>query len=314
MHILLLQLKRIGDLILTTSAINCLRQNLPQAKIHLAVENSSAPLLPCIDHDHAFVFRRTSINPIPWLKFTFSAYRQPYSFCFDFTCNDRSALATALSHAKTRVIYSRWKRRAPLRSKIYNAFIDADIFSLHTADYFTALLAPAGIHSANVPTFLTIPPFASKKAQELLSKKDIKVPFCIVHPCSVKEEKFWFPDRWAAIIAKILQRGFSVILTGTASQRDRQHTSEILQNFPLTSSKYRIYSLTGETDLSTLAAIIARCSFLCGVDSAPIHMADALNRPSLALFGPINPIQWRPRHPLSLSVTPLGTGPFHPKN
>ena len=50
MRILVLQLKRIGDLILTTPALWSLRQNLPKAHIALAVEAGSREMLPAIDY------------------------------------------------------------------------------------------------------------------------------------------------------------------------------------------------------------------------------------------------------------------------
>ena len=58
-NILLLQLKRIGDLILTTPAITALRKKYPDAEITLAVSNECAGLLPAISNvDHALIARR----------------------------------------------------------------------------------------------------------------------------------------------------------------------------------------------------------------------------------------------------------------
>ena len=48
MKILLIQLRRLGDLILTTPAISALREHLPAAQIALAVSGECAPLLPAI--------------------------------------------------------------------------------------------------------------------------------------------------------------------------------------------------------------------------------------------------------------------------
>src|SRR5947208_7734010 len=59
MKILLLQLKRIGDLILTTPAIAVLRKNFPDAHITLAVSNECAELLPAISNvDRVLIARR----------------------------------------------------------------------------------------------------------------------------------------------------------------------------------------------------------------------------------------------------------------
>ncbi len=58
MNILLIQLKRIGDLILTTPAISAVREKFPQAKISLIVSADTRALLPALPAiDHAFVAR-----------------------------------------------------------------------------------------------------------------------------------------------------------------------------------------------------------------------------------------------------------------
>src|SRR5438093_4215904 len=96
MKILVLQLKRIGDLILTTPALWALRQNLPDAHITLAVEAGCRQLLPAIDYvDDTLVFNRSGGNGGLWWKLLFHGYH----VCFDFTGNDRSAMFTVLSKA-----------------------------------------------------------------------------------------------------------------------------------------------------------------------------------------------------------------------
>ncbi len=49
------------------------------------------------------------------------------------------------------------------------------------------------------------------------------------------------------------------------------------------------------SDLLTLAALIQHARLLVTVDSAPMHLAAALQTPQVALFGPTNPLHWRPR-------------------
>ena len=54
--------------------------------------------------------------------------------------------------------------------------------------------------------------------------------------------------------------------------------------------------LAGQLDLPTLAAVLARASLFLGVDSGPMHLAAAWQRPQIVLFGPTNPFHWRPRY------------------
>jgi len=134
-NILLIQLKRIGDLILTTPAIAALHEKLPTAKISLAVSAACAELLPAISS----VEDKLVVNKISdWLEIT----RSHFDYCVDFTRNDRSSLLTRLSGAKTRIASERRKQRSTFRSRAYNTFITAPLRQLHTIDYHLKLLEP----------------------------------------------------------------------------------------------------------------------------------------------------------------------------
>ncbi len=56
-----------------------------------------------------------------------------------------------------------------------------------------------------------------------------------------------------------------------------------------------LVDLSGKTDLLTLTALIAQARLLVAVDSAPMHLAAAIQTPQVVLFGPTNPFHWRPR-------------------
>ena len=64
MKILLLQLKRIGDLILTTPAIAALRESFPEAQITLVVSNECADLLPAISNVDRILIAQALAEPL----------------------------------------------------------------------------------------------------------------------------------------------------------------------------------------------------------------------------------------------------------
>jgi len=95
--VLAVQLKRLGDLILTTPALVALRQTMPQARITLLIDRYSeelAPALPMVDE--IFTYDRRRSLPI-WLKLLF----REYDYCLDFTGNDRSALVAFFPKQRT---------------------------------------------------------------------------------------------------------------------------------------------------------------------------------------------------------------------
>lgn len=306
MRILVVQLKRIGDLVLTTPVIECLREKFPDSSIDFAIEGGSAGLLPCLDHDEAFIFRRGKVEPGTWL----ALFRHRFDWVIDLTGNDRSAAVTAVARAKHSVTYAKWRNRFA-RKWIFTDFVESKVSHLHTADHHTALLRPLGIQKTGVPSRLMIPPEEEDAIATALEKHGVCGSFAVVHPGTVKAEKFWLPERWAAVIERLRATGMTVILTGSPSREEAAHLQKIQDS--LKARDPQVVSFAGKLTLPQLAALIRRSSLTCGVDSAPLHFADALETPVLGLFGPTCPHQWRPRTEGSIVVTPLGTGMVGPE-
>ena len=60
---------------------------------------------------------------------------------------------------------------------------------------------------------------------------------------------------------------------------------------------------TGQTDWQTLLSVIRQASLVVTNDSAPLHIADSLKIPTLAIFGPTDPAKYGPRSPRSVALS-----------
>jgi predicted lipopolysaccharide heptosyltransferase III len=300
MNILLIQLKRLGDLILTTPAIAALRQKFPDAKITLIVSHACAPLLPTIPSvDRSYVMQRGPSD----IGILIRIARTQYDACIDFTRNNRSALLSLLSRAKKRVGSYRIKRRAPFRQKAYTEFVPGRMRDQHMVDYNLSLLEPLGIRDVSPPVRLLLPAEVCHDATELERRYKIYQPFIVFHPGSARIEKFWQPERWAEVITRVMARWHvTAVLTGGSSTQEKAHLAEIESQLPRPTSESgpEIVDLSGKIDLLTLAALIAQARLLVTVDSAPMHLAAATGTPQVILFGPTNPFHWHPRQPNAL--------------
>jgi predicted lipopolysaccharide heptosyltransferase III len=287
MNILLIQLKRIGDLVLTTPAMAAVREKYPRAKISLIVSSDARELLPAIGGvDQTFIARKKISDAASW----FTVARRKYDYCVDFTRNDRSAFLTLLSGATKRVTADHPRLRAKLRSLSYNVLVDCAIGDMHTVDYHLCLLQPLGIQSASPTLQLHLPTSALDAAAETLRSKGVRGEFVLLHPGSARVEKFWEPERWAEVIRFVTARGLACAVTGSASPLEQAHIAEIRAR---TRDPFVDLSATG--DLLTLAALIKSARLLVTVDSAPMHFAAATQTPQVVLFGPTNPMHWYPR-------------------
>jgi predicted lipopolysaccharide heptosyltransferase III len=284
-NILLLQLKRIGDLILTTPAINAVRKEIPEARITLAIANECRELAPAIPNVTRFLMVRRNWRDIP-VFLAVGLHR--FEFCVDFTRNDRSAVLAYLSRAKKRVAAHRPHGEPEARTRVYTDFTER-MGSLHTVDYHLALLRPLGIENPSTKLHLNIPSAARDKAQTLLRQAKIDNQFAVLHPGAARAEKFWEIERWVEVINRARPK-IDIVLTGTRSPFEQEHLQRIR-----TKLREPIVDLSGRTDLLTFAALIAQARLLVTVDSAAMHLAAATQTPQIVLFGPTNPFHWRPR-------------------
>ncbi len=171
------------------------------------------------------------------------------------------------------------------------------------------LLTSLGIHREGLPLSLKLPSDSIRQVNDLLASLNVTPPFVVVHPGALRPEKYWLNERWLAVIRHIRQvYSLPVLLTGSPSISEQLWLKNLLMN-----QEGLWHNLIGKLDLAQLAVLISKAQLLCGVDSAPIHFADAVSTPCVALFGPTNPYQWRPRNPSSCILGPH-TVPYHPKD
>ena len=301
-RILALQLKRIGDLVLTTPALSALKS--AGAHVTLVVMDGTAALSPMLEGtvDAMLVYRSQGGNRTLWKQI----WRGGFDACVDFTGRDRSALMTLVSRAAIRVIARPALRKSRWRRLCYNAVADAPVRSRHTVDHYLDHLAPLQpLLPSALPDdpaagpVLHLSPEAAARAAQTLAAHHIGAneEFFVVHPGSARPEKYWRPERWAEVIAfcqGTLQRR-CVLTGGSGDPTEIAHLACL--RTALATLGQSCVDLTGQLDLTTLAAVLSRARLFLGVDSGPVHLAAAWRRPQIVLFGPTNPFHWRPRHP-----------------
>jgi predicted lipopolysaccharide heptosyltransferase III len=287
--ILLLQLKRIGDLILTTPALGALRDSFPDAQLTIVVSSECADLLPAISNVDRTLMARRNARDLPLF---FSVAGRRFDYCIDFTRNDRSAFLALLSGAQRRVVSYRVRERSKLRGRAYTDFVSVRMRDTHTIDYNLALLGPLGARTAaSRAPHLQLPQMAYEKADALRRDWKITRPYVILHPGSARREKLWEPEQWAEVIDHFGRNNDTdLVLTSGPSPDEQAHIATIKNNV-----QQQMIDLSGKTNLLTLAALISQARLLVTVDSAPVHLAAATSTPQVILFGPTNPFHWRPR-------------------
>ncbi len=294
MRILALQLKRIGDLILTTAALRALRVAWPGAHLALAVAPGCAGLLGAVPAINAGVVLGRGRGFAPWQQVLTGAW----DLCVDFTGTDRSALAVALSRAAERATFA-WVKKSKLRAVAYNRFVESAVRERHTADHYFDLVAGVIAGGPNLSSEAQPELALSDEAREAAVRFTGGGKFAVVHPGTARAEKFWLPERWAEVIGNLRARhGLECVLTGGADDFEHAHIAEIQAALDKPA-----LNLAGKIDLLTFAAVIERAKICLSCDTGAVHLAAAFRTPQVALFGPTNPFHWRPRHERAVVLT-----------
>ena len=128
-----------------------------------------------------------------------------------------------------------------------------------------------------------IPPEAPTRIEVLLDYYGVADKKLIaIAPGTIWETKQWRSEGFGEVARHFLQKGFAVTVIG--SERERAICAAIADLAP------GAVNLAGETTLSELSALISRATICVTNDSGPMHLAVALNRPVVSIFGPTDPV------------------------
>jgi len=297
-NILLIKLRHHGDMLLSTPAINALRQRYPQANIDVLLYKETRPMLeahPAIRQLH-FIDRNWKKEG-GWQKFRhemrlISAVRAcHYDLVINLADQWRSAIITGLSGANVRIGFAFHKRDNVLWRRMHNQLVStANHNQLHTVEQNMAALTPLGISAAGAKASMHFSAADWQKVQDMLAQHAVSAPFIVVQPTSRWQFKCWEDDKVAQVIDALTAEGRTVVLTAGPDQKELA----MIANIQSLCRSHNVVSLAGQLSLPQLAALINAAQLFIGVDSAPMHMAAALETPCLALFGPTKLQHWRP--------------------
>lgn len=112
-------------------------------------------------------------------------------------------------------------------------------------------------------------------------------PYICVHPGAQLASRRWMPHRFAAVADALAERGYVIVMTGSASEQPLVATVAAAMHHPAV-------SLAGRTDLWTLGALIEGAAGIVCNDTGVSHIASALNTPSVIVSCGGDVARWAP--------------------
>jgi heptosyltransferase-2 len=280
----------VGDAVLFTPALTCLRKHYPMAKISAMVTPWVQPLLainPDVDdiivYDPKGKHRRFGAR----LSFANGIRKKGFEVAILFPNSFHSALLVYLARIPERIGYNTDSRGLLLTKSIP---LNKDIKTRHQVEYYMDIVRGIGMDCPAADLALRLGKTDDKLAEQFLRTKgiDLKQPLIAVHPGAVKPEKRWPAERFAKV-ARIMADRYGALIILLGSQNELDLLKEIAWFIGTEQSL-----ILGGAELLLVAALIKRCKIFIGNDSGLMHIAAALGVNLVAVFGPGTPATTAP--------------------
>jgi heptosyltransferase III len=274
-RILVISLRRIGDLLLTTPLVRSLRRAWPDSDVDVLVFANTAGILagnPDISHVIPMPQRPTMAESAHILA---RLWRR-YDIAVSTQSGDRpTVFAFAAARLRAGVITDDdpWLARILKRAALHRSVPAAD--KLHRVEQM--------LHLADV---LEIPRVAELVCPASAPSSNIVDggKYALIHAAPMFAYKEWTRDGWRAVAAGLTERGLSVVAVGGPGDAERHYLEDV----------WRDIATVHQVEWPEMVNLLGRARVYLGPDTSVTHLAAAAGCRTVALFGPTDPRVWGP--------------------
>jgi lipopolysaccharide heptosyltransferase II len=298
-RVLLVRLRSIGDTVLMTPCLTALKNLSPPIEVSVVSEPLSAPVLedhPLVDH---LIVAGPSIRERA--RLIARLRRAKFDVAFNMHGGTTATLLAAMSGARHTVGYRGYRQSWMLNARAPSPDVILGRKAVHSVEQQLALISWTGVPFPERAQLSLVPSPADRAGiGSRLAALGVST-FAVIAPAAAFEAKRWPALRFAAV-ADYLSRTFSlssVVIAGPGQEQIAKEVCEAAQSKPI--------ALTGLT-LKELIALMALSRLYVGNDSGPMHIAAAMGRPLVVVFGPSNSTVWHPWTDAPYRVVEAGDG------
>lgn len=263
-RILVVRLSSAGDIILCTPVIEVLKAQFPSSEIDFLTKEEYAPLLYGIPFlDRVIPLRKSQRAVYPYILFLSTLRKNNYDLIVDLHKNFRTFLLRAMFSSIKQVVTNKgtfnrrmlvWFKRH-IKSPKHISMVHLD-----------------SLQKLGISTNSFVPRLYLTDEEINLSKKLVDCDGYIVgiHPFARWKNKEWGFERYMELARRFAEIGMRVLVFS-----DGVSTEQI--------------DFVKPSDWRELMMYISRCSLFVGNDSVGVHIANALDVPTVAIFGPTSP-------------------------
>jgi ADP-heptose:LPS heptosyltransferase len=283
--LLCIQLKQIGDVLMTTPAIRALSQELPDMEIHYLTQVPSNQIFthnPYVKKTILFPAKPTLFEGVRLIR---KLRREKYSVVVDFLGLPKTALLSWFTGAQMRIGF---KLRG--RTVFYSHALETPSDLSYSALQKSHLLSPLGVSTQEANLDFFISQTERRKATQLLESLGIQKtrPVVSISPVSRREYKIWPAENFARIADYLVEKYSAQILFlwGPGEYHFVKQVKDLMKRSSL--PKYDVPTIAGTI------ALLEQVDLHVGNDNGPMHFAVAAGTRSVAVFGRPHLKNWTP--------------------
>jgi predicted lipopolysaccharide heptosyltransferase III len=286
-RILVIKLRYLGDVLLSTPVVASLRAAFPGAFLSMLVNRGTEAMIAENPHlDEVLVVERRA-SPLRQFRFAQMLRRRRFDLAIDLTDGDRAAILSRLTGAAIRAGFN---REALWRGRLYTHVVPLRQEPLPIVRQQLMMLETLGIPSVRSTPVLHVRPEDDLAAADALLTIGVSEGegFVALHPGVRWPWNSWPAERFAGLIDYVQGKlGVKVVLLG--GERDCGTAEAILSRV-----ESGARSLIGRLGILAVASVLRRAALFVGHDSGPMHIAAAMGTRVVALFGSSDPRVWAP--------------------
>ncbi len=291
-NILVIKLKQPGDVLVSSPVLAALKEAWPQARVTYLVSRAAADMVSChpLLDELLVADRRQETWSRSW-RLLQNLWQARYDLVLELSGGDRGAFFTLATRAPERIGFERPEQPYWQRQGVFTRLLPRPPVRMHMVEQNLEAVRALGVEPQNPRLQFFWDDRAEARVVQKLATLGLKPKnFAVLHPGAGWRFKCWTAAGYARVIDYVQENwGLPVVLTGSQAPHEQELIGEILRECRQTP-----INLAGKLTLKELGALITKARFFFGADSAPMHLAAAVNTPAVALFGPSGVFNWGP--------------------
>jgi len=274
-----------GDAVLCTPALRAIRQHFKSSRIYFFANDTVRRVLSPGSFNDVWLPQKGN-NPFATIKML---REHKFSCAILFKNSFSSALTVFLAGIPKRIGYAREGRGFLLTDKLYPPKLTAARFKpTSMVDYYLAIASLLGADSSERGLELAITPQEAGKLRAKFPEiAEAKGPIVVIVPGGAfGRSKFWLGERFAQTANWLISNyNATVFVSVSPDPAEKKIAREICE-----SSKFKLINLAEKPlELGELKLLFSMADLVISNDTGPRHIAIALGRKIISLFGPNDP-------------------------